>query len=82
VRRQCQDVVIRQVLGEWRHHLRLAQALAKQNELIGEKQLRLPGERGHLLHLGVAVLAVAGAAQLQPLLRHLRRMDRTVHSHP
>ena len=61
VRGQRDDVVVLQSLDERRHDLGLAHALAHQDELVGQEQLGLAGERGRLLHLGVAVLAVAGA---------------------
>jgi hypothetical protein len=50
------------------HLVGLAQLLAKQDELVLEEELRLPGDRGYLRIGGVAVLAVACGAQLESFL--------------
>src|SRR4051812_6380726 len=64
VLRQVGQVVVLQVLDNRRHRLDLAHALAHQKKLVEDEERRLAGERWNLLDLGVAVVAVAGAAKL------------------
>ena len=70
--RQLVEVLILQVLDDRRHRLDLAHALAHQEKLVEDEERRLAGERWNFLHLGVAVLAVAGAAELDLLGKRLR----------
>ena len=50
---------------------READAVAHEDELVGQKQLGLACQRGGLLHERIAILAMTGAAQLQSFLQGL-----------
>ena len=65
--RERVDIVILQVLDERHHRLDPAHAFAHQEQLIQHEEFRLAGERGDVLHARVAVLAMAAAAELDPL---------------
>ena len=59
-----------------KHLVGLAQLLAKEDELVLEEELRLPGDRGDLRIGGVAVRAVARGAQLEPFPKQEKEKGR------
>src|SRR4051794_13959059 len=61
------EVIVVQVLDDRRHRLDLAHALPHQEKLVEDEERRLAGQRGNVLDLGVAVLAVTGRAKLELL---------------
>src|ERR1700745_4369788 len=69
--RQSVEVLVLQVLYDRSHCLDLANAFTHQKKLVEDEESWLAGERGKLLHLGVAILAMAGVAKLDFLSQSL-----------
>jgi hypothetical protein len=67
VLRQRIDFVVLEVLDEGHHHLDPAHAFPHQEQLVQDEKLRLTRQGGDVLHARVAILAVATAAELDPV---------------
>jgi hypothetical protein len=71
---QGHDVVVGKVLHERRHQRHRPHALAHQHQRVEQEELRLAGQRRVFLHRRIAVITVAGLAELQLIgHRHLLR---------
>src|SRR6185369_9336438 len=72
VRRHRDDIRVLDALQKILHHLRAAQSLARQNQVVLEKDPGLPGERRRARERRVAVRAMTSGADLEPLFDALR----------
>src|SRR5918992_2764920 len=70
---ELDDLRVLQALHHGKHLVGAPQLLAKEDELVLDEELRLPGDRGYLGIDRIAVGAVTGRAELQLLLRQSER---------